>query len=71
MERFWGALLMGVGGLIAALGGICTITVDGMSISSGSPAAPIIGMSLVIGSIPVGIGLMLFSAGRGLWRGSQ
>lgn len=73
MQRFWGALLMGVGGLIAALGGLCTIGVDAQNIISAfkypdteSGWGIVIPLSLLVGLIPVGIGVGLFNLGRDL-----
>ena len=73
-QRFFGALLMGVGGLIALLCGGCgaLFVVGGLvTLFTRNPQdAPMIaGMGLVIGGIPAAFGVGMFLAGRGLRKG--
>lgn len=70
-QRFFGALLMAVGGLIALLCGGCgAIFIVGGLVSLFSPSpqdGPMIaGMGLVVGGIPALLGVAMFLAGRGL-----
>lgn len=72
-RRFFGALLMAVGGLIALLCGGCgALFVFGGLISmftSNPQDAPLIaGMGLVVGGVPAAIGVGLFLAGRSLGK---
>ena len=69
--RFFGALLMGVGGLMVLLCGGCgaLFIVGGlvtMFTSNAQESLMIAGMGLFIGGIPAGIGAALFMAGRNL-----
>ena len=68
VKRFFGAILIAVGGLIAFLSGACTLVfiVLGMSASS---AVYNMGMALTIGIVPFIVGVVLFILGRALWRG--
>ena len=72
-RRFFGALLMGIGGLMAALCGGCgaLFMVGGLiSVFTSNPQdAPMIaGMGLVVGGVPAAIGFGIFLAGRSLRR---
>ncbi len=72
-RRFFGVLLMAIGGLMAALCGGCgALFVFGGLISmftSNPQDAPLIaGMGLVVGGVPAAIGVGLFLAGRSLVR---
>jgi hypothetical protein len=77
-QRFFGYLLMAVGGLMMVLCGGCTLLYLGAGIRSWL-ASPddlyyaqwshfIIIASLIIGGLPTGIGLALFVIGRGMKR---
>ncbi len=70
VQRFFGALLMAVGGLIATLCGACTAVVlvaglANLKDSQGYGSMMLI-MSLVIGGVPTLIGVGLFAWGRWL-----
>lgn len=70
-RRFFGALLMGVGGLMVLLCGGCgaLFVIGGLvTLFTSSPqdATMIAGMGLFIGGIPAAIGAGLFVAGRNL-----
>lgn len=74
-RSFFGAALMAVGGLIALLCGLCTLTyfVMGASdLAKGGEAgvyAPIMMIaSLLMGGVPTAVGVGLFVLGRGLRR---
>ena len=78
VARFFGGLLMTVGVLIGGLGGLCTLSFIGMmlvSMSSANHSSGVLGntlasamLSLFVGAFPMGIGAVLFLAGRSLWR---
>ena len=77
-RRFFGALLMAVGGLLAGLSGLCTlggiVVMTTVAQGEGGPnwisALPaMIGMPLMFGALPIALGLALFFWGRSLRRG--
>ncbi len=75
-RRFFGALLMSVGGLMVLLCGGCgaLFIIGGMvtMFTSNPQDAPMIaGMGLFIGGIPAAIGAGLFVAGRNLRKPGQ
>lgn len=70
-QRFFGGLLMAIGGIMAALCGGCgaLFVVGGLlSLFSRNPqdATMIAGMGLFVGGIPAAMGMGLFIAGRAL-----
>jgi hypothetical protein len=77
VARFFGGLLMAVGGMIAILSGLCStiVTIGGLveAVTTGrfgdliSAGFPIV---LMTGGIPFAIGLGLFFAGRAIHRGA-
>ena len=74
-RSFFGAALMAVGGLIALLCGLCTLTYFVMGANSlgkggeeGSYAPIMMIASLLMGGVPTAVGVGLFFAGRGLRR---
>jgi hypothetical protein len=74
VQKFFGAALMAVGGLIAGLCGLCTVGVIGFglvdTLGSGSGADDLVGgivMVSIIGGIPTGLGVLLFLWGRNLY----
>jgi hypothetical protein len=73
---FFGALLMAVGGLIAALSGMCTAyfvlgsLFDGGNSGNVFAGADVLLLALVVGGIPIGIGVLMFLGGRALYRSS-
>jgi len=75
MKKLCGGLLMGVGILIAVCSGLCSLFVGIsfgantlLSAHSVTDVVIPIGVLLVVGGIPFGIGLGLFFAGRALTR---
>ncbi|MGR4863911.1 hypothetical protein [Caulobacter sp. LARHSG274] len=67
--RLFGAFLMAVGGLMAALCGLCSLTfIMGAVVSGGGleAMASTLVMALVLGGLPMGLGLLIFYAGRRL-----
>jgi hypothetical protein len=74
VAKLFGAMLMAIGGLIATLCGLCSLgfiglgVVNAVSQPSGGGSATLIVMALFLGAIPVGIGVVLFIAGRDLYR---
>jgi hypothetical protein len=71
VARFFGGLLMAVGGLIAVTSGLCSLAILTMgAVSSGNDLGDSIPLVLLVGGIPFGIGLALFFIGRRLYRGS-
>lgn len=70
-QRFFGALLMAIGGLIATLCGGCGafFVIAGLLslFSRNAQDGPMLaGMGLVVGGIPAALGVGLFVAGRAL-----
>lgn len=69
MKQVFGAMLMGVGILIAGASGLCTVVLGlGEIFASGSREDVGVGVVLVVGSIPFVIGLAAFFGGRALVR---
>lgn len=71
LVRLFGALLMAVGGLIAVLSGLCSVTFAGlMLVDQGSWAdkGQMLLMDLFVGGIPFAVGALAFWAGRRLRR---
>ncbi|HTI68295.1 MAG TPA: hypothetical protein VL460_12180 [Caulobacteraceae bacterium] len=68
--RFFGVLLMAVGGLIALLSGACTLFVGGAGLLNGSANSMIPG-ALIFGVPVIALGVGVFLGGRSLYRGPQ
>ena len=68
--QMFGGLLMAAGVLIAGLCGLCSLGFIGMSVG-GSELGMMIGLALLFGGPPIGIGVGLYFWGRWLWRGRQ
>lgn len=74
--RFFGGLLMVVGGLLASLAGLCTVLfVGSVFLEMGRGNQTIFGetasflmLSAVVGGVPIVVGVALFFLGRLLWR---
>jgi hypothetical protein len=67
--RLFGAFLMAVGGLMAALCGLCSLAfVVGTAVSGSGwdGMAGMLALALVLGGVPIGLGLLIFYAGRRL-----
>jgi hypothetical protein len=70
--RFFGWLLMAMGGLIALTAGACTLIVGGQMIwaslqyAQGIPGS--LFLILIFGGVPIMVGIGLFIAGRALAR---
>jgi hypothetical protein len=70
-QRFFGALFMAVGGLIAGLSGLCSAGVLLIGFASGSDFAEtmsVLPIVLFVGGIPIAVGLALFFLGRWMYR---
>lgn len=73
VQKFFGGALMAVGGLIAALCGLCTLGVIGFGVVdtlTGGPIDDLVGGAVIvmfIGGIPTAIGLLLLFWGRRLY----
>ena len=76
VRRFLGALLIAVGGLIAALSGLCSVVFLGALVvdlvrdpaSMDSAVWPSLILLLVVGGLPLAIGVGLVFWGRALRR---
>ncbi len=70
MNRFFGALMMAVGGLIAVLSSLCSFAVLAVQGANGSAANWLSALATVavFGGIPFAIGAVLVFVGRGLYR---
>jgi hypothetical protein len=70
--RFFGGLLMAAGGLIAVSAGLCSVifSIMGLRESGLSKELFTVGVPLVlvVGGVPIAIGLALFFVGRMLYR---
>lgn len=77
--RFFGGLLMVVGGLVATLAGLCTVLfVGSVAVEMGRGNQTIFGetasflmLAVVLGGGPIVLGVALFFLGRFLWRKSS
>jgi ABC-type Fe3+ transport system permease subunit len=70
VAKLFGGLLMAVGGLMAALCGLCSAGVVVMSGANGlGGVAAMMMMALIFGGPPIVIGVGVFLWGRSLWRG--
>lgn len=69
LRVFFGAALLGVGALMAALCGLCTgaFLVAGLWPKGGE--AEFIPIALVMGGVPTALGVLMFWAGRRMLRG--
>ena len=72
-DRFFGALLMAIGGLIAGLCGSCTATflISALGNLSAYPgdSLGLMALVLVVGVMPTILGLLVFRAGLRRYRG--
>lgn len=68
VARFFGFVLFTVGVLMATLCGLCTVAFLVMSAVSPGGDGGMAAMSIFIGGIPTGIGVLLMLAGRSLLR---
>ncbi len=66
IKRLFGALLMTVGGLIAGLCGLCSL---GVLASTGGDPGGMFPVILLFGGPPIAVGVLIFNAGRKMWRG--
>jgi hypothetical protein len=72
--KLFGAMLMAIGFLVAALCGLCSLGFIGLGFFSsfGQPnsagALALVPVALLVGAIPVGFGVLLFIGGRSLYR---
>ena len=77
MKQFFGAMLLGVGILIAGVSGLCTAVMlgaglfDPSSWNSSEFLTLILPMAAIFGGIPFAIALILFFAGRYLLRSAR
>lgn len=70
VQKMFGALLMAIGGMIAGLCGLCSAFFL-FSIAASDPAGVggMGGVALIVGGIPIAVGVLIFLGGRKLWRG--
>jgi hypothetical protein len=74
VQTFVGGALMALGGLIAALCGLCTLGVIGFGVVdtiTGGPTDDLMGGAVIvaiIGGLPTAAGVLLFMWGRRLYR---
>ena len=72
--RFFGWLLMGVGGLIAVTAGACSLFILGSMLIDGGGATPyfqtggMLIMVAIVGGVPFAVGTALFFGGRAISR---
>jgi hypothetical protein len=70
LRRFFAALLMTIGALIAGLSGLCS-AVFLVGYASSGPDRQMIVLPLFFGAPPILFGVGLFLLGRRLWRRDQ
>jgi hypothetical protein len=69
MKKIFGSILMAVGILIAGASGLCSLAVLGSGLSGGPGGlGELLGIVLLVGGIPFGIGLAVFFGGSALVR---
>jgi len=72
MKSFFGALLLGVGILIAGASGLCMLLFFGGALFSGGPSGQeqlsMLPAVVIVGGVPLAIGIGLFFLGRTLLR---
>lgn len=77
VRRYFGAMLMAIGGLIAVLSGLCSLTFLGFviwnAVTGGgrtviADVVQMLTLMLAFGGIPFGVGLGVFFWGRGFRR---
>mgnify|MGYP001766911062 CR=1 FL=1 len=76
MKQFFGALLMGCGILVAGVSGLCTLLIVGSALldtsTQGTPEfGAMIPPALLIGGIPLVLGVALFLGGRYALRSAE
>jgi hypothetical protein len=74
VARFFGALLIVGGGLIALLCGLCTLVVIGSSLSSNSgefSGGGMVGVALIVGGVPTVFGGLIIWGGVAMVRGPR
>mgnify|MGYP001162027558 CR=1 FL=1 len=76
MKQFFGALLMGCGILVAGVSGLCTLLMVGGSLLDTSTQdarefATMIPAVLLVGGIPLVLGLAMFLGGRHAVRSAE
>ncbi len=76
MAQFFGVMLIVVGLLLAALCGLCTLVVAGVSLSAapdqqGYGGGGMVGIALLLGGVPTLLGLGMIFAGVMLLRSAR
>ena len=70
LRKFFGGLLMAVGGLLVVSSGLCTLVFVGATLWPHSGmGVGMIPLELLIGGVPGAVGLGVFFAGRAVYRG--
>lgn len=70
MKSLFGGLFLGAGILIAGLSGLCSLLILVMSVADGQ-VLDMLPIVLIVGGIPVAIGLGLFFIGRAMLRSAR
>ncbi len=76
MKQFFGALMLGCGVLIAGVSGLCTLLMVGTSLLDTSTQdarefASMIPAVLIVGGIPLVLGIAIFLGGRAVIRSAE
>jgi hypothetical protein len=75
VRRLFGWLLIAIGGLIATLCGLCTLAFVFIGVASSAQSsgggAGLVGLALIVGGIPIALGVGLIFLGRWLLRSGR
>ncbi len=71
MKALFGGILLAVGILVAGASGLCSLAVLVMGLSDPAGVMTVLPMIVVVGGIPVAIGLGLFFLGRSMLRSTR
>lgn len=72
VARFFGGLLMAIGGLIAVTAGLCAVILTGVGLAlEASVTAEDVQALLFNTILPCVLGVAIFFGGRALWRGPK
>jgi hypothetical protein len=69
VRSFFGGVLVAAGALMFSLSGACTAIGVIVGVSSGG--GDIVGLALVIGAVPIGLGFLLFYVGQAMMRAAR
>ena len=74
MKKLFGSLLLGCGIIVGGLSGLCTLLFAGSAMlgsSSISELTSVVTSAVLVGGIPIAIGLGMFFGGRAMLRAAK